>query len=177
RTLRDALALLDRPEVAKQLNQSDDDKRRIATTLVGDVAQRVVDLVAELTALLEDKEPEIRAAAASALGKLGPAAKGSYPALLHVARNDPDANVRQTAQLAADRVGAPGRGDVVMLSQQLKDPRPSYRAAVAQTILMAGPGASEARNALREALDDHDPRVRVFAAQALWGIRARADEV
>ena len=95
------------------------------------------DLVAELTALLEDGDAEVRANAAQALGKLGPAAKGSYPALLHFEHNDPDAKVKQAAALAAVRVGAPGVGDVALLSQSLKDPRPSYRAAVAQTIQIA----------------------------------------
>src|SRR5262249_23919779 len=114
----------------------------------------------------------VRAAAAEALGRIGPAAKGAYPRMLHTARTDPDPAVVQAARLAADRVGLPSPGDVALLCLQLKDQNASFRASVAQTLLLIGPAAGDAPlGALAEALDDLDPRVRVFAAQAHYSIR------
>ena len=52
-----------------------------------------------------------------------------------------------------------------------------FRAAVAQTLWLIGADARPAVPALRQALKDPDPRVRLYAAQSLWAVNRRAEEV
>jgi HEAT repeat protein len=191
--LRDVPPLLLRKDLGKALNGSEDRVRRETATVLGDISGQLNEAVPELTEALKHTEPSVRSAAAEALGRLGPTARGAYPALEYLSRRDPDRGVKQTALLACERMGKPGEGDVALLCQGLKDVRPSFRASVAQAMASIVPPAgrqpaphqtlSEAtrtriRDALCEALaNDDDARVRIYAAQTLWTLKRPAAEV
>jgi HEAT repeat protein len=191
--LRDVPPLLLRKDLGKALNGSEDRVRRETATVLGDVAGQLNDAVPELTEALKHGEPSVRSAAAEALGRLGPTARGAYPALEYLSRQDRDRGVKQTALLACERVGKPGESDVPLLCRGLKDVRPSFRASVAQALasIVPPPGRetvpnetlnettrTRIRDALREALtNDDDTRVRIYAAQTLWALKRPAEEV
>jgi HEAT repeat protein len=175
----------DRSRQAQELldivtNDKETPERRInALAALGDTARRLGEAVPDFTALLfQDANPQVRSAACGVLGHIGPQARGAYPALLHVSKNDGDANVRLSASQALDRIGRPTTADLPTLLLGLNDPRADYRAAVAQTLTwVVTPDSRSAVKPLRSALGDPDPRVKLFAAQALWLVTRQTDDV
>jgi HEAT repeat protein len=170
-------SLLAREELGKVLTGSEVRASRQAATALGDIAGALSDAVAELTEALNHAEPSVRRAAAEALGRLGPTARGAYSMLVYLSRQDPDDGVKQVASLACRRMGKPGTGDVALLCEGLKDSRGSYRAAVAQALADILPPPEQARDALREAMKKNDVRVSIFAAQTLWALKSPAGDV
>ena len=137
---------------------------------------------------LSDKDPEVRRAAAFALGKIG--AEGATAAAVNgltAALGDGDAGVRDFA--------ASGLGDVLTaagrtgqgywkqtgpaLRTALKDEQPRVRRSAAYALGAFGPGAAAARDELITAAGDPSPIVRQNAAWALGrlGKEAGADGV
>jgi HEAT repeat protein len=176
--IRDVPQLLARKDLGKVLTRSDDRLSRETATALGDIAAALRESVAELTEALNHKESSVRSAAADALGRLGPSARGAYPTLVYLSRQDSNSGVKETALLACERIGKPSASDVILLCEGLKDSRRGFRASVAQALGSIAPPPPQARRALREALkNDDDARVRVFAAQTLWALKCPADEV
>jgi HEAT repeat protein len=176
--LVDLLPLLEREKLAPVLNEREGKVRREHVAAVGEVGRRLLDRVGDLTDKLNDEDAGVRVAAAEALGKLGPWAKGAYPPLLHASKNDDDKTVQRAAQAALDRIGPLGPSDATLLTFALQyDGNANYRASVAQTLLTIGVLPDDAVRALQGALKDGEVRVRVFAAQALWLNRREAAEV
>src|SRR5690606_27520599 len=127
-----------RVELHRALHEGTPEDRQQHAVSLGELGRRVHEGVPELASALHDEDSAVRAGAAEALGKLGPAARGTYVPLLNSARMDPVPRVRQAAQVASERIGPPTSADVPLLAHGLKDPDAAYRAACAQALLMVG---------------------------------------
>jgi HEAT repeat protein len=155
------------------------------TEALAEVGGGVLAAVPDLVELLAADDPAVRASAASALGAIGPSARGAIPALLQAENEDKDREVQRAAHAALDRVGRYAtEGDVPVLLAGLRAPHSAiFRAACAQVLWRVGtaraPGdrRPEERAALRSAvpalterLRDQDGLVRLYAAQALLAV-------
>jgi HEAT repeat protein len=110
-------------------------------------------------ARLHDARLEVRAAAASELGQLGPAAAGAVPALLNALR---EGRTPPTAfSWALGQIGAPA---VPGLADTLRATDEDARARAVDALVVIGPPAHDA---LIHALRDTSPRTRACAAMAL----------
>ncbi|HEX2025525.1 MAG TPA: HEAT repeat domain-containing protein [Actinomycetota bacterium] len=167
--------------------------RRISAEILADVADEAS--AAALVAVLEDPEPEIRAAAVRGVADAGVALERLVSLL-----DDPDPEVRAEAARALlairDEQARPTLHDMA------RDPRPEWRAAAVTALGRAGdpdaldglddPEPSVRRAAadgggwiepdravqpLLGALEDADPSVRAAAARALAALGTSAQEV
>jgi HEAT repeat protein len=99
---------------------------------------------------LEEEDPEMRAAAAEALGKIGASelaagkrgwAKSAYRALLFFSQVDRNDQVQRAAHAALDRIREPAAEDVSTLLSIVTDKQQPlfFRTAAAQVVGMIGP--------------------------------------
>lgn len=158
-------------------------------------------LVPALTMLLRDANPVLSERAAAVLGRLGPAAHASVPALLEVARRRspmPQACLDALGQMGPSVVPVvlkaiagenpdaltPGHWSVKCLEKiggesvtplaaALGDASAGVRLVAARALGQLGPAAAPAMNALLGAAGDDDPRVRAAILTALVATRTR----
>jgi hypothetical protein len=97
---------------------------------------------------LKDSDVDVRATAAQALGKIGPAAKKAVPDLLTALR-DEDEDVRAAAAAALGKIGPVTKEVVPALTEALKDPAYIVRANAVGALGRIGPAANAATPALR----------------------------
>lgn len=148
----------------------------IAICRLGEFGPKAKPAVAELIGVLKDaaidreRKPynTIRAAAADALGKIGPAASDAVPALLRTI-HDENPFLRIDAALALWKIAAHPDAASVAIKEFGNDSR-SVRYRAAGAIRQIGRQAKAAVPALTSALADADAYVRIEAALALWGI-------
>lgn len=121
---------------------------------------------ADWASALADLDPDVRAAAASALGKLGSTAAFAVSSLA-AALGDRDPRVRRAAAWALGDVG-PGAAEAVpALIDALSDGDGRVRWRAVRALRAIGPAAALAVPELSRALTDEDDRVRQWAATAL----------
>jgi HEAT repeat protein len=155
------------------------------------------DVVPYLADGLEDKDPQVRANAATYLRAAGPAAAKALSALVKVVRNDRNLNVRRSALRAVQGLGEeglPGLVELVTVSdaavqltvmRSLQQYKEKAKAAVpnlikvleggdddarrlaAQTLGTIGPDARDAIDPLKEAARSPNATVKQAAEQAL----------
>ncbi|MCI0458438.1 MAG: HEAT repeat domain-containing protein, partial [Gemmataceae bacterium] len=165
-------------ELREAMKKQDQNARLAAAIAVGQLAQDLSITVRELATLLRDNQHPVRAAAAEALGQIGPAARLAYPALEETFQHDQQETVRKNAVAAMKKIGPPTANDLVPALDQLKDKDAGVRAAAAQVIRLIGPDLRLVEPALRAALEeDKDVGVRVSAAQALYALDRQAEGV
>lgn len=167
-------------------------RRAAAAYALGDMA--CPEAVPVLTAALEDRNAEVRAAAVRSLGRLGDPAvaqtlaeslvaqrvprgmagsallqmgRDAVPELRRIAGHE-DAGVREVAVTVLGLVGDSGDEDVAV--KAIGDPSAEVRAAAAQALGRIGAMAADA--ALEAALEDPAHFVRAEAAEALGAIDA-----
>ena len=147
--------------------------------------------VSPLVKALKDPDPQIRWAAATALGGLGPKARSAVPQLLEALKDHTKAN---DAHFCYQFLGMPGMriGDVRMAAvsalgaadapeavgpiiEALLDPDADMRACAAMAFEYVKVDAPDAGPALLAALKDASPSVRCYAAVALGTIRPRPE--
>jgi HEAT repeat protein len=146
-------------------------------------AERMVhELVAQLSALLEVPDDDLRAAVAGALGALGQAAAPTVPKLA-VFSTSPSMPymLRAKAATALARIAASltdmddnARRAVKALVDALPDGDPQLQQDVADALKSLGPSASVGIDALTNLLGNHDEFVRRSAADALGAIGTKA---
>ncbi|MFQ5794400.1 MAG: HEAT repeat domain-containing protein [Candidatus Bipolaricaulia bacterium] len=130
----------------------------------------VLTPVSTLAKALRDADWRVRADAAGALGRMGPATRDAVPALVE-ALNDTNLDVRWQAAWALGEIDPDAREAVPALIEALQDVEVFVRAAAAGALGKIGPAtAQDAILALTEALQDTDWRVRANAAGALGKI-------
>src|SRR5207248_1839013 len=122
-------------ELLKAFKSDNAEERNKAVATLAEMARGVSDAVPILTQrLLNDKDARVCAGYATALGNLGPQARGAYLALERVQKKDPDKGVQEAATIAMDKIGRPTATDVPFLIKGLTDPRIDYRDSVAQAL-------------------------------------------
>ena len=115
--------------------------------------------------------PVIRAAAADALGAIGPPAKLAIPSL-RIALLDEAELVRANAAVALGRMGPLARDAVPSLASLLRDSESRVRISAANALGKIGPDGRRAVASLVESLNDPVPLVRASAASALGKINS-----
>ena len=123
---------------------------------------------------LKDDDNEVRRNAASALGRIGPAAEAAVPALIEALKDD-DNEVRRNAAFALGRIGPAAEAAVPALIEALKDEDSDVQRRAAFALGRIGPAAEAAVPALIEALKDEDSDVQRRAASALGRIGLAAE--
>lgn len=121
---------------------------------------------AEWALALADVDPDLRAAAASALGKLGSTAAFAVASLAD-ALGDRDPRVRRAAAWALGDVGVGAAEAVPALIDALSDGDGRVRWRAVRALRAIGPAAALAVPELSRALTDEDDRVRQWASTAL----------
>lgn len=163
----------------KALVDPDESVRRTAAGRLAEVGLLNAPLQSDLVRALADRAPDVRRAAALALGRGGAADPHTIRAITSLLHDDRDPTVRQAAADALGSLEEAGEPAVPVLIAALRDRAPSVRASAAGAL--GEIGASSARSnpdsisdALSAALADGDRLVRLTAARALRTIGAPA---
>ena len=128
-----------------------------------------------MSAAREHKNDYVRAYAARALARIGPAGKAAVPALLERLRQDDEVAVRKLAGktlglMGAEAIGALLPETVVALTQGLKSKNTEFREYAARALGQLG--AKEAVPALQAATKDSSEEVRAAAIEALQQVHS-----
>jgi HEAT repeat protein len=149
--------------------------RRVDTTLA--LADKGTEEMPALLAALRDREPDVRAAAATAIEVLGPEARTAVPMLVWALR-DREVAVRRAVARALAAIGPAALGGAQALIEALADGDPGVRAAAARGLGAIGPAARRAvvdertaEGELGKLLQDPDPEVQQAACTALEALR------
>jgi len=143
---------------------------------IGPAVSVVLDKIAPL---LEHSDRLTRRRALLVLARIGPKAKSLLPQVQKLAKEDPDASVRQMAELAArqlnleasvQQAAQDASEEMKPLIQRLQGGNPYESVAAAEALAKLGPKAADALPALALALYHQDKWVREAAAKALGAI-------
>ena len=143
--------------------------------LLGRGAYFVV-LVAALVQTLADKDGAVRVSAASAMGRLGPAAQDAIPALEQALKVG-DAGVRQEAVRTIGKIGTAAEKSFPALVQALKDSDANTREAAAKalgTIALVTTVPKDVIQTLIQLLQDVDVEIKRSGIRALGEIGPKA---
>ena len=149
------------------LNDEDRRTRYSAAATLGFIinagSAKRTEAVTALTHTIDDKDPEVRLAAAETLLKLGEAQKAV--GLLLAVRGGTDSHLRDRAREILRRATV-ARFSVPLLVNELRDPDSGRRDEALQTLLtIASPEA--VRSALHSALADDSPAIHQWATAQL----------
>jgi len=144
--------------------------RRFAASLIASRGAKAKTAVpALITALKDDREPVMRAAAAEALGGIGFNARAAVQPLL-AALKDSDPQVRETAAEALADINVDAKTVVPALVGLFADPDVNVRCAAANSLAAFGTEARDAVPELKKLLKDKHLFVREAAADAIHTI-------
>jgi HEAT repeat protein len=146
-------------------------RRASAEAITTDLASMKND-VPKLVALLKHKEPEVSAAAAAALGRLGEKAKSASPDLIAALKVD-DHNLRRACFAALNAVGADPVALVPQLRGGIKAEDPEVRRAALEAAGKAGAAAKGLVPTIADAVSDTDTRQAALAALTKIGPDAK----
>jgi HEAT repeat protein len=147
-----------------------------AVVALGKIGVDAEPVIPELIEFLDSENDRLAAAAAEALGWIGPAAKDALPKLKARLSNEDARESWCACALALWRIDSQGELAVPALIDLLED-KGWERVHVANALAEIGPDARAAVPALRNALRDRTPWVRVSAANALWRIERQVEAV
>ena len=122
-----------------------------------------------------DSDPTTRAAAATALGSVGPPALAWLPELRRLLASDPDDRVREAAAVAAGQVAAGDHASTAGLLALFDSESAAEQVGAARASpKLAEADQGRAASGLARLLAHADPRVREEAAEALGQLRHHA---
>jgi len=155
------------------LGDEDRNVVRQAIRSVGAMGKEASPAVATLVGIYRGEESsEVRALAAEALGRIGPAAAEAVPLLLP-ALGDESGALRAEAALALGRIGAESQRAVPLLRGLLEDGRLFVRCLAALALLDYGAERVEALKTLDNAFQDPQFHERY---QVLWKLEGHPSE-
>jgi predicted Zn finger-like uncharacterized protein len=164
----DQLAKDDEPEVRKA---AVDAKKAVG-------APQKADVLLLLIPALKHDNARYREAAVVCLWMLGRDAREAVKPLSEALLNDGDVGVRRTAAFALAAIGKDAADAVPALIKALQSRGDDeLRANAAYALGEIGAPAKKAVEPLRTALEDKKPTVRLHAAQALWALEGKAQDV
>jgi HEAT repeat protein len=118
-----------------------------------------------------------RTEAAKALGNIGQCSPGVVPELLRLLQDD-DGVVRAEAVRSLYKIGEAAVAASVALAAMLRGNGDDHlRGEAARALARVAPSSVAAAAALRSALGDRSGHVCVCAAESLWNISRKADEI
>ncbi len=161
------------PTLDKALGDPDPAVRRAAIRTEASLTRGTNHSVPVLLKVLTrpGEEPEVRAEAAEAIGRLGPVAKEAIPVLVQ-ALKDPEERVREEAADALGGVGV-GSGEALLaLTDVLDDPEPEVRQQAQESMQRI---RVEDVRPLVKRLGNRKPHDRVTAALALRVLRPHGE--
>jgi HEAT repeat protein len=136
---------------------------------LGELGPRAGPTLPTLMGTLREKEPELRASAASALLNIDPkrATREVVPVLSSLVRQEALHN-RQSAILALERLGPQAQDASPALLEALRGGSHYFRVMAAEALGTMRPPSESTTSTLRALLRDERRSVRVVAAQVLW---------
>ena len=128
------------------------------------------DIVALLAPALRDEDARIRERAVTAIGKATPGLRQLAAPDLMQTLNDDDEAVQRAAVAALERLGPPTGVEALNLAALLTNRTTEVRRYAAHALCQLGTDAKTAVNAVADATDSSDERVRLLAIQTLGKI-------
>jgi HEAT repeat protein len=158
------------PALTAALRDSDRFVRWASARTLGKIgAPSANSAVPALAVLLSDQDLDVCLAAATALDRIGPAAREAVPALTRRVRAT-DAEMRVAAMRSLSAIGTESRPAIPAMIQALSDPETRVRREAALVLGRFGSQAADAEPALRHAMSDPEPEVREAASEAILGL-------
>jgi HEAT repeat protein len=158
------------PALIKALNDKNVFVRWSAARTLGRIGSPDADpAVPGLAKLVADPDIDVALASATAIDRLGPAARHAVEALIRACRAS-DAELRIAAMRSLEGIGSGSAPAIPVLIQNLIDPDARVRRMAARVIGRFGPQAASAEPALRQAMNDRDPEVRQAASEAILSV-------
>ncbi|MCH5374255.1 MAG: HEAT repeat domain-containing protein [Planctomycetes bacterium] len=150
--------------LGEELEQADPERRCRALDELAEMGDAAQSAVPAMTKALQDDAPEVRGAAAMALGQIAVEPNDVLPKLIALLDDEGVAREYDGSEVGPSRVwhfaaiGAAGYGDkaVPYVIQLLKQDRSQLRMAASLIIIHLGPKAKDALPALTEALRSSD---------------------
>ena len=141
------------PVVAALLDSGNAPTRKAAVSGLGRMGSTAVSAAPQLAGVLQsDRDPEMRVAAAEALGRIGPkCATTAVPALAKAAKDDKWPKVRSTSLTALGEMGPAAKEAVPVLRAALKDPDGWISQAATLALFRVEPDAKEEVAAIADA--------------------------
>jgi hypothetical protein len=141
------------PVVVGLLDSGNEPTRKSAVSGLGRMGSAAVSAAPQLAGVLQsDRDPEIRVAAAEALGRIGPkCAKAAVPALAAAARDDKWPKVRSTSLTALGEMGPAAKEAIPVLRAALKDPDGWISQAATLALFRVEPDAKDEVVAIADA--------------------------
>jgi HEAT repeat protein len=131
------------------------------------------DAISDLIDAFKSADDESqRAAAARAIGNIGPKAAKAVPVLMG-ALGEKGFRIRVAALLALAKMGPKAAPAVALLAEILKDPAPRFRELAAHALGEIGPAARSAEGPLKKAANDPEGTVQAAAKRALHKITGK----
>jgi HEAT repeat protein len=135
-----------------------------AAWALGAIGEKAVE---PLRPALREEKPRVRASAAMAMGRIGPAAAPAAADLISLF-DDKDADVRREAVRAMGRIGAEAQ-ELLLAAAQNESPR--VRAGAIAALGMTADAGETARVAVARAIADESPEVRASAVTAAGALQ------
>jgi HEAT repeat protein len=151
------------PALERGLQDADKKVRGAAAEAITTDLPSVKGDVPKLVALLKNKQPEVSAPAATALGRLGEKAKAASPDLIEALKTD-DGTLRRACLVALKSVKADPAAVVPQLRGPLLGEDVEVRRAALELAKEAGPAAKGLAPVIADALSDADVRREALLA-------------
>jgi HEAT repeat protein len=154
--------------LSRALCDSSQEVKEGALDALADIHRGNVTSVEALRKILKDKDPDVRAKAARALGTSGIVATPAVPMLADLALGDPTGIVRLEASFALWKLkGHSPQWVTGLIAELLHNPDPEVRSSAAYKVGEIGNKDERVVPALKKALEDDDESVRGAAEVVL----------
>jgi HEAT repeat protein len=149
--------------------------------LAADIGPAAAAAVPELTALLDDPEPEVRIQTLVALGEIGPQSAPAVESIVKLLESDEIMGVRYVAAFALGKIGKKSDEVNHPLVEAARGDEPILKTISLWALAKINPDEERvvryAAETIVSMLSDEDPQVRSAAARALADFEGHADVV